>query len=91
MVEFAVEGHRRLGPQAPQQLDLLLGPLAPVAEVLAERLVLDRVPADADAQPEPAAAEQVDLGGLFGDQRGLALRQDDDPGDQLQRSVTAAR
>ena len=52
--------------------------------VLAERLVLDRVPADADAEAEPAAGEQVDLGRLLGDERGLALRQDDDPGDELE-------
>ena len=32
-----------------------------------ERLVLDGVPADADAEPEAAAGEHVDLGRLLGD------------------------
>ena len=30
----------------------------------------------ADAEPEPPAAQHVDLGGLLGNQRGLTLRQD---------------
>jgi hypothetical protein len=68
----------------PQQLDLLVGPAAAGGEVLAQGLVLDPVPAQAHAQAQAAAGEQVDLGGLLGDQGGLALGQDDDAGDQLQ-------
>ena len=83
---LAVERHRLLGPEASQQLDLLGGALAAIAEILSERLVFDGVPANADAETKPTTAEQVDLGGLFGDQRGLALRQYDHPGDQFQRS-----
>ncbi len=55
------------------------------SEVLAQGLVLDPVPADAEAEPEPARGQQVDLGGLLGQQGGLALGRDDDAGDQLQR------
>ena len=80
----------RLGQQPAQQRDLLVHPPPAVGERLAERLVLDGVPADADAEPEAAVGQQVDLGGLLGDERGLALGQDDDPGDQLER-VNAAR
>jgi hypothetical protein len=47
---FTGEGHRLLGPEATQQLDLFFAPPAAVGEVLAERLVLDGVPADADTQ-----------------------------------------
>ena len=80
----AVERHRRLGPQPAQHLDLFLGASAPIPEVLAERLVFDCVPTQSDAEPELATGEQVDLGGLFGHQRGLPLRQDDHPGDQFE-------
>src|SRR5262249_32215540 len=64
-------------------VDLLLDPLAAILEVLAERLELDGVPADADAQAEPSAREHVHGGRLLGDERGLALRQDHDAGHQL--------
>src|SRR5205085_1930233 len=75
-VPAAVERDRRLRPERAEQLDLLLAARAAVAERLAEGLVLDGVPADADPEPQPAAAEQVDLGGLLGHQHGLPLRQD---------------
>jgi hypothetical protein len=67
------------------EVDLLAYPAAAIGEVLAERLVLDRVPAQAYAEPELAASEQVNLRCLLGDQRGLPLRQDDDAGHKLQR------
>src|SRR5690242_18133067 len=81
-VEFAAEGDDRLGPEAAEQLDLLL--LAPPAgaEVLAERLVLDRVPADADPEPELAGGQDIDLSRLLGDERGLPLGQDHDARNQ---------
>ena len=66
------------------KVDLLGRPLAAVAEILTERFVFDGIPADADTETQPAAAEQIDLGRLLGDQRGLSLRQDDDAGDELQ-------
>ena len=73
------------GPEPPQQLHLLGEPRAAVGKVLAERLVLDRVPADADTEAEVAVRQQVDLGGLFRDEGGLALREDDDAADELER------
>ncbi len=54
-------------------------------EVLAQRFVLDRVPTEPDPEAEAAAGQQVDLRGLLGDERGLALREDDDAGHQLDR------
>ena len=66
------------------QLDLLLEAAAAVREVLAERLVLDEVPADPEAEPELPVRQQVDLGRLLGEQRRLALRRDDDARDELE-------
>ena len=78
-----VERDQVLGPQTAHQLDLLLGAAAPIMKILAERLVLDGVPAHADAEAEPAAAQHVHRGGLLRHERRLALRQDDDAGDEL--------
>ena len=76
--------HNRLGPQSSEQRDLLVHACPSVREILAERLVFDGVPAEADAEAEPAAGEQIHLRGLLGHERGLALGKDDDPGDQLE-------
>ena len=67
-----------LRPQHPHHLNLLSGAAAPVLPVLAQPLVLNLVPAHADAQAQPAVGQHVHLGGLLGHQRRLALRQDDD-------------
>ena len=82
-VPAALEGDEILAPEAAQDLHLLLHPPAPIAEVLVQGLELDRVPADADAEARAPAAEDVELGRLLGDQRGLALRQDEDRGGEL--------
>ena len=44
----------------------------------------DLVPADADAQAEAAAAQHIQTGRLFRDQRGLPLRNDQHAGGELQ-------
>src|SRR5262249_1075780 len=72
-------------PQPPEQRHLLLEPPAPVRELLPERLVLDRVPSDTDAETELSAGEEVDLGRLLGRQDGLTLREDDDAGHEFHR------
>ena len=82
--QLAVEVDDRLRPEPPQHLDLLLRAAAAVREVLAERLELDEVPAEPDAEPEAPAGEDVDLGRLLGDERGLPLRQDEHAGDELE-------
>ena len=69
---------------------MLLGAAAAVVEAHAHAFQLDLVPADADAQAQASAGEQVNLGGLLGDQGRLALRQDDDAVKSSMRSVTAA-
>jgi hypothetical protein len=66
----------RLGPQLLHDLDLLLGAASAVMEVLVEPGKFDLVPADPDAEPEPAAAQHIETGRLLGDENGLALRQD---------------
>ena len=79
-----LEGHELVGPQQPHDLDLFIDASPPVGKIHAERLELHMVPADRHAEPEPAAAEHVESRRLLGHQRGLALRQDDDAGDELQ-------
>ena len=68
-----------LFPQLTDQRNLLLLPLAATAKMSGhlETVVFDPVPADPDPQPKPAFREQVDVRGLFGEQSGLPLRQDD--------------
>ena len=68
-----------LFPQLADQGDLLLLPLAAAAKMSGhfETVVFHPVPADADAQAKPALREQVNVRGLFGEQRSLPLRQDD--------------
>src|SRR5262249_10917239 len=79
----ALVGHQLSCPEEPHDLELLLDALAAIAKALAERLELHGVPADADAEAEPPAGEDVDLRRLLGDERGLALGQDDDASDEL--------
>jgi len=52
-------------------------------KILPKPVIFDIVPAGADPQPQPAARQDVEVGGLLGGKRGLALRQDDDAGDEL--------
>jgi hypothetical protein len=70
-------------PQLAEQGDLLLDARSAPGERHAEGLVLDGVPTDADAQADATAGQVVDLGHLLGPERGLALGQDQDAGDQL--------
>ena len=79
---LAVKVHRLVGPKLAHHLDLLGATGAAVLEVHAQGLVLDEVPADADAKAQPAATEDVYLGGLLGYQRRLPLGQDEDAGHQ---------
>ncbi len=60
-------------------------------EVLSEGLVLDVVPADAHAEAQPTAGQEINIGCLSCHERGLALRKDQDSGSETDRSVTAAR
>ena len=53
-------------------------------ELGAHAFVLRVVPSDADRQPEPAAAQDVELGGLLGHERRLALGKDQHACEELQ-------
>jgi len=79
-VPFALEGDVRLGPQRLHNLHLLLRAPAAVVEILVEAGELDLVPADPDAEAEPAAAQHIERGRLLCDENGLALRQDQHAG-----------
>src|ERR1700730_7479275 len=70
-----LEAHMRLGPQLLHDLDLLFGAAATIVEGLVETGELDLVPADADAEPETAAALRIEAGHLFRYEHGLPLRQ----------------
>src|SRR5262245_20755322 len=76
LVELALERDMRLGPRRLHEAHLLLGTLAAGVEVHAETLELDLVPAYADAQAKTAVAQDIEAGRLLGDQRRLALGQD---------------
>ena len=52
-------------------------------EILVEPGELDLVPADPDPEPETPAAQHIEAGRLLGDQRGLALRQDQHLGREI--------
>ncbi len=84
LVELALELHVRLGPQRLHEAHLLLGALAAGVEIHAQPLELDLVPADPDAEAKAALAQRVQAGRLLGDQRRLALRQDQHAGGKAQ-------
>ena len=84
-VPLALEGHLVPRPEQPQQLDLLVAAAPARAVVLPQRRVLLGAAADADAEPQPAAAQHVELRRLLGDERRLPRGQDDHRGHQLDR------
>ena len=61
-------------PESTQQQYLLLLPSPTGGEVGVETRILDVVPADADAQPEPTVGEHGHLGRLLSHEGGLPLR-----------------
>ena len=77
LVPFAGEAAGGLRPEPAQIGDLFLHPPGAVAEGLAQHPEFHRVPADADTEAQPAAGQDVDFGGLLGDQRRLPLREDE--------------
>src|ERR1044071_2538611 len=83
LVPAAFEADQFVAPEPAQYFDLLLRATAAFFEILPQRLVFHRVPADADAEAHPAATQHVECGGLFGDEHGLTLRQDDDAGGEF--------
>ena len=78
VVELALKGDVRLGPQRLHDPHLLGRTPPAVVEILVEADELDLVPADPDAEPEPPAAQHIERGRLLGNQHRLALRQDQD-------------
>src|SRR5262245_35330430 len=79
-VKLAPKVHHGLSPQGSHHRDLLGTPTPAVLEGLVEGLELDGVPAHADPEAQPAAAQHVDLSRLLRHQRRLALRKDQDAG-----------
>src|SRR6185437_6832337 len=83
VVPLPVKLDHRLGPELAQDGDLLFDPSPTIVEILPERLVLDRIPTEADAEAKTTAAQHVDLGRLLGNEGGLSLRKNHDAGHQL--------
>src|SRR5215472_6604843 len=68
---FATEGDVRLGPERLHDQDLLFRTLAAIAEILVETDELDRVPADANAEPKAPVRENVESSRLLRNEHGL--------------------
>jgi hypothetical protein len=81
VVPTAFEVDNLLGPQGPQEGNLLLGAPSPIVKVLAQGFVFHMVPADAYSQPQAASTKDIYLRSLLGDQSGLPLPQDENRGD----------
>src|SRR4030095_9123754 len=68
---------QRLGRELAQHLNLFFSPASTRLKFLAERVVLDVIPANPDAKTQTSPTQHVDLCSALGDQGGLALRQDE--------------
>ena len=79
-----------VAPARPQVGDGLVHPPAAGPVVLAERLVLRGLPADAHAEAHPPAGQRVERAHLLGHQCRLALREHEHLGGQGDPEVTAA-
>src|SRR5690349_1276652 len=78
MVPAAVKRHRRSSPEGTEDLDLFLHASTARVKVRPESLVLDIVPSHANAEPQAASTQHIDLRRLLGHEGGLALREDQD-------------
>src|SRR5450755_475583 len=76
-VELALIGDDLLAPEPTQHIYLLIQDATSRVKVHVEPFVLHRIPADAHAEAEFAAAEDIDFRCLLGDEDRLALGQDD--------------
>ena len=81
-VELAGEIDQGFKPQLAHEADLFVEDLEARGIVDVQRLELDRVGAGADAEDQATTAEHGDLRGLLGDERRLALGEDEDAGGQ---------
>ena len=85
-VELALEEHVSLRPELLQELHLLRAAPAAGREVLAQGPVLAAADPHTDAQPQPTAAQDVDLGDLLRDEHRRTRRKDQNGGHQLDRA-----
>src|SRR3984893_9144436 len=74
----------RVGPELAEDFDLLFDAAPARLKRLAERVVLDVVPANPNAKAQAASTQDVDLRGLLGHEDRLTLRQDENAGDELE-------
>lgn len=71
------------GPERPEDGEILVGDRAAAGEVGAEVVEFTFEPSHADPEGQTSAAEVMDGRGLLGDEDGVALRQDENRGSQL--------
>ena len=76
-VPLTAEGHVGFRPQPPKEMNLLLDAPASGSERYSERIVLDSVPPNANAEPDAPAGNPIEFRRLLRDQHRLALRQDE--------------
>jgi hypothetical protein len=74
----------RLGSELAEDFDLFFDATPACLKRLAERVVLDVVPANPNAKAEAASTQDVDLRGLLGHEDRLTLRQDENAGHELE-------
>jgi hypothetical protein len=89
VMELALEAEERLRPEQLQHLHLLGEARAAAVYVLADRPVLGLLPADADAELEAAATDEVEFRRLLGNDRRLVQRQDQDRRNEVQAARLA--
>lgn len=77
-------GDEFLRPEQAEDFDLFFKAFAPIVKVFVQGGVLHFVPAQADAEAQASVGKHIQRGGLFGDEGGLALGEDDDAGDKFQ-------
>src|ERR1700730_19321806 len=83
VVVGALEGHVAALEKRPRRLENLFGACASLLARAASRLELGRVPTGSDAVYEPAAAQVLQGGDLFGQHYRLACRQHENRGGQV--------
>ena len=81
----ALKIHDGLGPQRPEDGNLLLAAPPPIVKIRIEGFKLHGIPANPDPKAEAAPADEIDLRRLLGDQGRLTLRENEDTGDEFQR------
>jgi hypothetical protein len=80
--------HDWLGPQRPENGNLLLAAPPPIVKIFVEGFKLHRIPPNSHSQAKAAPADEIDLRRLLGDQRRLTLGKNKYARDEFKRRRT---